>query len=1118
MRHFILWTSIVLVSVTTSGKSLAQSGADALIKVERLDNTLVQKSPYTPAPEPAPRVIVKFSTDSSAESQKSHQQEQQQSKRSPQQTLAAIQARFPSAQVVRQLNNVFAGAILMVDADESELSEIANVPGVEEVFFDMRIDTHVTLPTASETNADYWQFEPVAAEAGQGVRIAIIDSGIDPEHPMFAAAGPASDNAVEPSNDYCRLTDPAFCTDKIVGARHYTPTFAIADNESLSPLDTVGIGTFLAGTAAGNSYTGELEGEQVSISGAAPGAQLLIYKAFYRDQSGQPRSSRSMLVMAIEDAIADGADIVNISWGEGGTVNKYRSIFSEIIGERSGPGPAFIASAGNQGPATDTIECPACFSDIVVGALADTSEVASWSARGPIDSTWFFVAPGRNVASAGLSSEVTKFSGTGVASARVAGLFAAIRSAKPNENTFNELVLLADNQLTVENSDDLASSYDAGSGAVRNFPAKNERIPMRAGVNVICEFRCSAYFEQELPGAEEDWVIDSTFADLFSPTFEIDRWVDTDTGVVVRGRLYIDPSQVEELGVYHELIQFTNVDSNVVVGRNVTFVLGNEDPFLAVNSSPEAPLVGQPFELSVRIQTVEDPARFPDILDVSLADQLTYIEDSADSTITNGSIENSGFLSDQNRYRTTFFGFSSRGRGFLNQDDDFPYLNQSIVALGVGQSLCSNGCDEELYLLKFAEEQQFSVHGKSIQQLTVSPNGLVAIGNQASQIANSGDIRSFYEGEFARLAPLLADFEVGVASESEIRYAFVEDAGSQWFVIEYFKATLFGESASETYTFSVWIDTDTGQTYFNYLDLSTQPITGDISFRLDTPFDLTNGIVIRDVTDLPANGTAYRVDYSEATPTTLDLGLSIEVADFGPVAAFSASTSRNEPVNVDVTNSVSLPTLHTGSQAVFQNDYRYRYEAIPLRFEQQGELSAEIVEQPDDVGAFSVDGGTIVFEPATDFVGETSISYRVVDELGQPTAANTISYTVTNDAPTAAISAESTEAESGQTIVLNAASSTDPNGDELSYNWSQVSGPSAAVTGGSSAQLTVTAPEVDAATQLVFAVTVSDGYEEDSAEVSLTVEPKPSSGRLHWVFLLLCAAAVVRRIPAQRRG
>ena len=139
------------------------------------------------------------------------------------------------------------------------------------------------------------------ANAGAGVKIAIIDSGIDNTHPAF------QDASLQPPPGY-PLGDTAYTNGKIIVARSYEPMFALPDDTT--PRDRSGHGTALAMIAAGETNTGPL----ATITGVAPKAWLGNYKIF-----GTPgvndTTTYAAVIQALEDAIADHMDIAVMAFG-----------------------------------------------------------------------------------------------------------------------------------------------------------------------------------------------------------------------------------------------------------------------------------------------------------------------------------------------------------------------------------------------------------------------------------------------------------------------------------------------------------------------------------------------------------------------------------------------------------------------------------------------------------------------------------------------------------------------------------------------------------------------------------------------------------------------------------
>ena len=140
------------------------------------------------------------------------------------------------------------------------------------------------------------------ANAGAGVKIAIIDSGIEDTHAAF------HDASLQPPAGY-PLGDTAYTNGKIIVARSYEPMFFLPDDTT--PQDRSGHGTALAMIAAGETNTGPL----ATITGVAPKAWLGNYKIF-----GTPgvndTTSFAAVIQALEDAIADHMDIAVVAFGD----------------------------------------------------------------------------------------------------------------------------------------------------------------------------------------------------------------------------------------------------------------------------------------------------------------------------------------------------------------------------------------------------------------------------------------------------------------------------------------------------------------------------------------------------------------------------------------------------------------------------------------------------------------------------------------------------------------------------------------------------------------------------------------------------------------------------------
>ncbi|RMF97397.1 MAG: hypothetical protein D6727_05625, partial [Gammaproteobacteria bacterium] len=232
---------------------------------------------------------------------------------------------------------------------------------------------------------------------GEGVVIGVIDSGIAPGHPSFDDRRPAEVPKLcqsrwaeesllglwlcfrwknqDAAPDYGELPDwrgaceagegfaASDCNRKIIGARYYINGFLethfLDPNERISPLDVDGHGTHIAAIAAGKEVRAVIGGNDVArIRGMAPRARIAVYKACWLEP-GQTRGSCSTadLQRAIEDAVADGVDIINYSVGN--TDIGISDPDDLALLTAADAGVLAVVAAGNDGPAPGTILSPA---------------------------------------------------------------------------------------------------------------------------------------------------------------------------------------------------------------------------------------------------------------------------------------------------------------------------------------------------------------------------------------------------------------------------------------------------------------------------------------------------------------------------------------------------------------------------------------------------------------------------------------------------------------------------------------------------------------------------------------------------------------------------------------
>ncbi|MCF6192734.1 MAG: S8 family serine peptidase [Kangiellaceae bacterium] len=187
---------------------------------------------------------------------------------------------------------------------------------------------------------------------GEGVLVGVIDTGVRSNHQSFAEISPDDGyNHINPLGNgiflgYC-ASNIGFCNNKLIGAYNY------AEDET-DPEDETGHGTHVASTAVGNTLTFDLgTGNGFELTGVAPRANLIVYRIASEDSA-----TRGATLMAIDQAIDNGVDVINYSFG-GSAFNPWNS--SDNIGFRNAraAGIIVVTSAGNEGPNPETVGSPA---------------------------------------------------------------------------------------------------------------------------------------------------------------------------------------------------------------------------------------------------------------------------------------------------------------------------------------------------------------------------------------------------------------------------------------------------------------------------------------------------------------------------------------------------------------------------------------------------------------------------------------------------------------------------------------------------------------------------------------------------------------------------------------
>ncbi len=303
----------------------------------------------------------------------------------------AVQQAVPGAYVEHDYQVVFNGlTVNLPEADENAGAWLSQLPGVKQVFREQahQLDMYASLPLINASTL--WTQVGGQAEAGKDVKIASIDTGIYPFNDCFDPTG-----YTYPAGYPLFDTDkPYTTTEKVIVARAYfraddPPT--TGDEATYPGTNGSSHGTHTSGSMACiPGIVAETAGYTETISGVAPAAYLMSYRVFY--PSDGPFSGSAFdpeLIAAIEDAVIDGADVVNNSWG-GGSSSAYPTALDLAYDAAWDAGMVVVFSAGNSGPYPSTTDHPSDKNILVGASTTDGTIVAgklSVSAPEPITDT-----------------------------------------------------------------------------------------------------------------------------------------------------------------------------------------------------------------------------------------------------------------------------------------------------------------------------------------------------------------------------------------------------------------------------------------------------------------------------------------------------------------------------------------------------------------------------------------------------------------------------------------------------------------------------------------------------------------------------------------------------------
>ncbi len=342
---------------------------------------------------------------------------------------------IPSAHVRWRYSVVANGVAVSLPA--SRLAELKRMPGVT-VWPSVRY--HELLDKTPQLVGAPSVWGPALATAGQGMKIAILDDGLDQSHVFFSPSGFTYPAGFPKGNT-------AFTTPKVIVARAFAPA-STRWKYARTPFDPEESehATNVAGIAAGDHDTlATLPSSRVRVSGIAPAAYLGNYKVLTVPTPDFGLDGNSPeIAKGIEEAVKDGMDVINLSLGEP-EIEPTRDIVVAALERATQAGVVTVVAGGNsfaeagRGGISSPANAP---NAIAVAASSEGDQgpadvIAGFSDSGPTPLSLQLkpdvTAPGLDVLSSLPRNQWSNhdWSGTSMAAPHVSGAAAVLKQRHP---------------------------------------------------------------------------------------------------------------------------------------------------------------------------------------------------------------------------------------------------------------------------------------------------------------------------------------------------------------------------------------------------------------------------------------------------------------------------------------------------------------------------------------------------------------------------------------------------------------------------------------------------------------------------------------------------------------
>ncbi len=284
----------------------------------------------------------------------------------------------------KSLKLINGGAVILPSkAAEKALAQNPNVLRIDE---DIQITISKTRQPIQPAQVLPWGVDRIDADVvwnvytGSTVKVAVVDTGVDINHPDLQGNIRGGINTINPKKSY---------------------------------QDDNGHGTHVAGiiAAANNS---------IGVVGTAPQVQIYAVKVLNSNGTG----FLSDIIEGLQWAVNNKMQVINMSLGTNTDVQSFHDAVKAVYAA----GVVQVAAAGNDGPSDNSVDYPAAYPEtIAVSAIDSQNQIASWSSRGPEVN---LAAPGVGIKSTWNDDLYKEISGTSMAAPHVTGTVALTITAK----------------------------------------------------------------------------------------------------------------------------------------------------------------------------------------------------------------------------------------------------------------------------------------------------------------------------------------------------------------------------------------------------------------------------------------------------------------------------------------------------------------------------------------------------------------------------------------------------------------------------------------------------------------------------------------------------------------